>query len=174
MTTCLGVRKPFSQWLVFLKGKISSLQLTCAKFLEELWHCQRGIWIIAALQYLKKLPPFSSDEHMYELSSMMNKTDPGCLKKGFWLGATDLQQESVWKPMPGLPPITEELWSYRQPNGGVFENCIVVKDLPGLSPEERKIHTGWIDVICSSHRCPLCQIYNIQHFTLRGLCKRSR
>ena len=82
-----------------------------------------------------------------------------------WLGATDSQEEGVWKDFLGFEILLTN-WSLIEPNGVTEENCAAIRY------NQLHFSTWWIDVKCfESEMCSSCRINTFPIFTLKGLSK---
>lgn len=87
-----------------------------------------------------------------------------CQGGRLFLGATDEKEEDVWlddftREETGLPGKGDPYWGSGEPNGWLFQNCIVTK---GLFVS---------DTICHRSSCAVCRRPDNQVWTLRGICE---
>ncbi|XP_037776717.1 gamma-aminobutyric acid receptor subunit beta-like [Penaeus monodon] len=109
--------------------------------------------------------PTSEDEQqeLYEMASTIAHIcapDGGAI---MWLGISDAANEGVWQAMD-TTNLTYENWGDNQPNGGVIENCAVMKG--AVSRGE------WADNSCrkSFKYCPVCRLVVPNYLRFRGIC----
>lgn len=87
-----------------------------------------------------------------------------CLANNYhlWVGATDGEEENVWRKFQDGSVIGDPPFEQKEPNGGSGENCILMFLLSGL----------WVDTSCNIRwaACVPCQISSSIPLRLRGLC----
>uniref|UniRef100_A0A0N7ZCC6 Uncharacterized protein n=1 Tax=Scylla olivacea TaxID=85551 RepID=A0A0N7ZCC6_SCYOL len=87
-----------------------------------------------------------------------------CLANNYhlWVGATDREQENVWRKFIDGTIVTDPPFEQNEPNGGDGEDCILMFLLSGL----------WVDTSCSIKwaACVPCQVSYSKPLRLRGLC----
>ena len=90
-----------------------------------------------------------------------------CLANNYhlWVGATDKEQENVWRKFIDGTIVTDPPFEQNEPNGGDGEDCILMFLLSGL----------WVDTSCSIKwaACVPCQVLYSKPLRLRGLCSPS-
>ncbi|XP_071537664.1 uncharacterized protein [Panulirus ornatus] len=82
---------------------------------------------------------------------------------GLWLGATDEDEEGIWRNIATNSILTYKPFSTRQPDGEVNENCLLLD----------YTRNGWSDWSCSvaNQFCASCTFKAVQVYILRGLCE---
>ncbi|XP_045110501.1 uncharacterized protein LOC123504212 [Portunus trituberculatus] len=90
-----------------------------------------------------------------------------CLANNYhlWVGATDREQENVWRKFIDGTIVKDPPFEKNEPNGGDGEDCILMFLLSGL----------WVDTSCSIKwaACVPCQVLYSKPLRLRGLCSPS-
>lgn len=79
-----------------------------------------------------------------------------------WIGATDVDEEDVWRKFVNNEIVKETPFELKEPNGGTGENCILM-----FLPNGR-----WVDTSCDIewNACVPCQVDHKAPLRLRGLC----
>lgn len=81
--------------------------------------------------------------------------------KGYWLGATDEEQEGTWKRMNDGKPITP-FWKSSEPDGGNVQNCA-----RGTLENDLDIE----DIPCDWKQCVLCVVHKLPVWSMLGACQ---
>lgn len=117
--------------------------------------------------------PLNNEENVLLYNTTLVKADYCANNIGWsylWLGATDAEEERVWKYIGTSTPISwEGSWRGGAPNGGIVENCLVM--LYGDFAEK------WSDIACldTYYFCLGCEFETRVYLYLKGpaMCPSS-
>lgn len=86
-------------------------------------------------------------------------------RAGLWLGATDEEEEGIWRSLATNNILTYTPFTTRQPDGETNENCLLLD----------YSRDGWSDWSCSvaNQFCASCTFPMVQVYILRGLCEAN-
>ncbi|KAK7084208.1 hypothetical protein SK128_019198, partial [Halocaridina rubra] len=72
----------------------------------------------------------------------------GTIKHNYWLGASDQEEEGLWKFVNNQPvPMGTPFWGPGEPNGGEANNCAILN---------QSNNHYWYDVDCGNSYNAIC------------------
>jgi hypothetical protein len=121
-----------------LEERVSRLEAAAqkseTKFVEFQGHAYLAVanpmrWV-QAKEYAEKLGGYlavvTTDKENKFVADLM---DSQSIYGAFWIGLSDEEQEGVWKWVNGEPYVENYFWEPGEPNGGRYENYVVIGHL---------------------------------------------